>query len=402
MSSGGLTEQGLSDLHRVLAAHVDGGAMPGLVALVARQDHVWVDVIGTKDFGDPEPLRRDDIFRIASLSKPIGTAATMVLIERGVLQRTDPVDRWLPELADRRVLRHIGAELDDTVPARRPITVEDLLNSQMGFGNIMVPPDTYPIQRAERELQLLTLEPPWPPTTDTGDDWMRKFGTLPLMSQPGEEWHYNTSHSVLSVLLERVSGQPLEVLLRDTVLDPLGMGDTAFSVAPADAPRLTTAYAPDPESGVLGLLDSAAESYWGHPPRFPSTAGWLVSTLDDYWSFVRMIIGGGAADGTRVLSQESVRLMTTDHLTEAQRAASTIFLGDDGGWGFGLRVPAAGRTSEQGPRLLGWDGGIGTTWRTDIDAGLTMVLFTQRAMTSPEPPAVFTEFWDAAAQTLDG
>jgi CubicO group peptidase (beta-lactamase class C family) len=402
MHSGGFTEQGLSDLHRVLAGHVERGAMPGLVGLVARGDHVWVDVIGAKDFGDPEPLRRDDLFRIASLSKPIGTAATMVLVERGVLQLNDPVDRWVPELADRRVLRHIGAELDDTVPARRPITVEDLLTSQMGFGNILVPPDTYPIQRAERDLQLLTLGPPWPPTTDTGDDWIRKFATLPLMSQPGEEWHYNTSHSVLSVLLGRVSGQPLEAVLRDAVLDPLGMGATSFSVAPANAPRLTTAYAPDPESGALSLLDSASESFWGHPPHFPSTAGWLVSTIDDYWAFVRMIIGGGSADGTRVLSEESVRLMTADHLTKAQRAASTIFLGDDGGWGFGLRVPSAGRTAEQGHRQIGWDGGTGTTWRTDIDAGLTMLLFTQRAMTSPEPPAIFTDFFDATARALDG
>jgi CubicO group peptidase (beta-lactamase class C family) len=401
MSSRGFTEQGLSDVHHALAAHVDTGAMPGLVALLALGDQVWVDAIGARDFGDPEPMGRDAIFRIASLSKPIGTAATMVLVERGVLQLSDPVDRWLPELADRRVLRHIGAELDDTVPARRPVAVEDLLNSQMGFGNIMVPPDTYPIQRAERELQLLTLGPPWPPTTDTGDDWIRKFATLPLMSQPGEEWHYNTSHHVLSVLLERASGQSLEALLRDTVLDPLGMGDTSFRVAEADAPRLTAAYAPDPESGVVNVLDSIEESFWRRPPLFPNTAGWLTSTIDDYWSFVQMVVGGGVAGGRRVLSEESVRLITTDHLTGAQRAAATIFLGDDGGWGFGLLVPATDRTREQGPRLIGWDGGTGTTWRTDIDSGVTMLLFTQRAMTSPEPPTIFTDFWEATARALD-
>jgi CubicO group peptidase (beta-lactamase class C family) len=165
---------------------------------------------------------------------------------------------------------------------------------------------------------------------------------------------------------------------------------------------LTAAYAPDPESGVLNVLDSIEGSFWRRPPLFPNTAGWLTSTIDDYWSFVQMVIGGGVAGGRRVLSGESVRLITTDHLTGAQRAASTIFLGDDGGWGFGLLVPAADRTSEQGPRLIGWDGGTGTAWRTDIDAGLTMLLFTQRAMTSPEPPAVFTDFWDAVARALDG
>jgi CubicO group peptidase (beta-lactamase class C family) len=204
----------------------------------------------------------------------------------------------------------------------------------------------------------------------------------------------------LSVLLERVSGQPLEAVLRDTVLDPLGMGDTSFSVAAADASRLTAAYTPDPETGALARLDAIEGSFWRRPPSFPNTAGWLVSTIDDYWSFVQMIVGGGTSGGQRVLSEVSVRLITTDHLTEAQRAASTIFLGDDGGWGFGLRVPATGRTREQGHRQVGWDGGTGTTWRSDIDTGLNMVLFTQRAMTSPEPPAVFTDFWDAAARAL--
>jgi CubicO group peptidase (beta-lactamase class C family) len=400
MSGDVLSEEGLRALHDRLAAHVERGAMPGYVALVACGAQVWVDVVGAKAFGKSDPMHRDDIFRIASLTKPIAAAGALVLVERGVLRLDEPVDGWLPELADRRVLRHVGADLTDTVPARRAITLEDLLTLRLGFGNILAPPDSYPIQSAEEALRLKTLGPPWPPTPLTSDEWMRNLGSLPLMSQPGEEWLYNTGSDVLGVLIERAADQPLESLLRECIFEPLGMRDTAFSVVDGKRDRLTTAYAVDPATGAVDILDSPEESYWASPPSFPRAAGWLLSTVDDYWAFVQMIIGGGAAGGVRVLSEVSARLMTTNHLSPAQRAASTAFLGPADGWGFGLMVPAAGRPSAEGPRLMGWDGGTGTTWRSDIDRDLTTILFTQRSMTSPEPPAIFVELWTGARRAL--
>jgi CubicO group peptidase (beta-lactamase class C family) len=170
----------------------------------------------------------------------------MILVDDGRLRLTDPVDELLPELAGRRVLRSLDAELDDTVPAIRSITLEDLLTFRLGFGLVMAPPGRYPIQVAVERLVLRTLGPPWPPTPYTPDEWMHHFGTLPLIHQPGEQWMYNTSAQVLGVLLQRATGQPLPDVLGERVFAPLGMTDTAFSVPPAKLGRFTTAYSPGP------------------------------------------------------------------------------------------------------------------------------------------------------------
>jgi CubicO group peptidase (beta-lactamase class C family) len=284
---------------------------------------------------------------------------------------------------------------------RRPITLDDLLTFRLGFGCIMAPPNTYPIQRAEEDLQLATLGPPWPPTPHTPDEWMRRLGSLPLMYQPGEQWMYNTGLQVLGVLLERAAGKPLEAFLRECVFKPLGMHDTGFSVSLSQRGRLTTAYKPDPESGALAVLDGVADSYFSRAPTFPNAAGWLVSTIDDFWAFVQMFLNSGVYRGERVISAASVKLMTTDHLTQEQRSAANIFLGDHGGWGLGMLVPAAGVEPGEIPGGFGWDGGTGTTWRTDVDRGLTGILFTQRAMTSPAPPEAFVDFWNCAYQAID-
>jgi CubicO group peptidase (beta-lactamase class C family) len=327
----------------------------------------------------------------------------MILVDEGVLRLDAAVDQWLPELADRRVLRSLDAELDDTVPADRPITVDDLLTFRLGFGTMMVAPGTYPIQRAEAELRLMTLGPPWPPTPHTPDEWIAAFGTLPLMHQPGERWLYNTGSQVLGILVERVAGEPLEDVMRDRLFEPLGMTDTAFSVSPDRLDRFTAAYAVTSSTGELKVLDGIEGSYWSEPPALPSAAGWLVSTIDDFWAFVQLLLGKGAFGGRRILSEASVAAMLTDHLSAEQRAGNEILLGPDGGWGYGLRVPAAGAPSappDRGGYGYGWDGGTGTTWRTDPDNDLTCILFTQRAMTSPAPPEVFTDFWRCAYDSL--
>ncbi len=405
VSDRGLSGDGVARLHDLMASHVERKAMPGLVALLARHGDVHVEVVGTKAFGDTEPLERDSIFRIASLSKPVAAAAALILVDDGTLQLQDSVEDLLPELAHRRVLRSIDAELDDTVPATRPVTVEDLLTFRLGFGAVMAPPRTYPIQRAEEELELHTLSPPWPPPPLTPDEWIERFGTLPLMHQPGEKWMYNTGSQVLGVLVERAAGEPLERFLRARVFEPLGMHDTGFSVPDDKVARFTTAYQPDPDSGRLSVLDAPDESFWGRPPSFPNAAGWLVSTLDDFWSFVQMLIGQGVHRGSRILSETSVRRMTSDHLTKEQRQEAELFLGPHGSWGLGLLVPAAGEgegRDETGiPGGFGWNGGTGTTWHSDVERGLTGILFTQRAMTSPKPPEVFTDFWDCAYGAID-
>ena len=155
MSTGGLSKARLGRMHDVMAGYVERGDVPGLVTLVSRRGEVHVDAIGTKAVGGSDPMRRDTIFRIASMTKPITAAATMILVEECKLRLDEPVDRLLPELADRKVLKRLDGPLDDTVPANRPITVRDLLTFRMGFGIVMAPPDTYPIQKAiERAADL--------------------------------------------------------------------------------------------------------------------------------------------------------------------------------------------------------------------------------------------------------
>jgi CubicO group peptidase (beta-lactamase class C family) len=310
--------------------------------------------------------------------------AALALVEEGVLNLNEPIDELVPELASRSVLRSLDAELDDTVPARRRILLEDLLSYRLGFGSVMVSPGTYPIQRAEAELGLQSIGgPPWPPGTLNDDEWIAALGTLPLMYQPGERWLYNTSGQVLGVLVARACGQSLESVVQARIFDPLGMVDTGFTVPPEKLGRLPALHLPDPETGGLSMFDEAPHSWWSMPPAFADGSGWLVSTIDDYWSFVSMLLAGGTGNGQRILSTDSVARMTSDQLTPAQRDGNALFLGPHGSWGLGLAVPATGSADESFPCGVGWDGGTGTTWRSDTRWGSPQ--YCSRSATRPRP-----------------
>ena len=198
---------------------------------------------------------------------------------------------------------------------------------------------------------------------------------------------------MLGILLARACGTDLETVLRQQVFEPLRMTDTGFSVPAGKLGRLTTFYLPDAETGELTVLDDPASSWWSAPPSFPDGSGWLVSTIGDYWAFVSMMLAGGTGRGQRILSPATVALMTTDRLTPAQRRASELFLGEHGGWGLGLTVPAAGSPDQPLPYGIGWDGGGGTTWRSNPRSGVTGILFTQRQAVTPVPPPLIGEFW---------
>ena len=407
---GGLTKAGTEALDRALASHVGKNSLPGLVALVARGDDVHVAALGHKAFGDPEPIGRDAIFRIASISKPIAGVAAMLLIQDGAMALEDPVARWLPEFAAPRVLRGLDSGLDDTVPAERPITVEDVLSFHFGFGSIMTP-GPFPVQQAEQELGLKTLGPPWPPPDLTPDQWIAGLASLPLLDQPGSRWRYNTGASVAGVLIARVAGAPLAEVLRERVFEPLGMADTGFYVPAAKRDRFTTFYAAGSGEEEPRVLDRP-DGWWAAPPKFPDASGALVSTADDLYAFASMLAQDGLAAnglarprGGRLLSAASVRLMTRDRMTAAERAESRIFVGDHSGWGLMMLVPAGGvvnpADNSKIPGGFGWDGGSGTAWRTDTSRGLTGILLTQRMATSPEPVPLVTDFWAAAYAAID-
>jgi CubicO group peptidase (beta-lactamase class C family) len=400
MTRGWFSKVGLARLHDVMVGHVERGDLPGSIALVARHGRAHVDVIGTRTFGDAEPLHRDDVFRIMSMTKPITAAVVMTLVDDGTLHLHEPIDDLLPELANRRVLRSVDARLDDTVPAKRPITLEDLLTFRHGLGMVFAQTPS-PIVEAEKELQLATLTPPYPPSPHSTDEWLQRLGTLPLISQPGEQWIYNTGAQVLGAVLERATGTALDVVFRERILGPLGMGDTAFTVSPAMSGRLTTAYETNWQTGEVVVLDGIEGGYWSRPLAFPSASAWLLSTIHDYWTFVRMLLNGGVHDGDRILSEKSVVRMTTDHLGPSQRAFAGPFLGDNEGWGYGMATPVSGPDDGTIPRGFGWGGGAGTSWLSDVDADLTGILFTQRAMGSPQASEVRADFWKAAYAAID-
>ena len=399
-AAGGLSRARLDRMHDVMAGHVQRGQAPGIVTLVSRRGEVHVDAIGMKAFGGNDPMRRDTIFRIASMSKPIIAAAAMILVEEARLRLDDPVDRWLPELANRQVLRAIDGPLDDTVPARRPITLRDLLTFRLGIGMVTVFPESYPIQRAMAEAGLTpgVNVPAHPP-----DEVMRRFGSLPLAHQPGERWMYHSGSEILGVLIARVSGQTLGAFLSERIFAPLGMEDTGFSVPEAKIDRLATCYQTDLATGQVVVLDEARGGRFARPPVFESGGAGLVSTVDDYLAFGQMMLNKGRHGRERILSRPSVELMTTDQITPEQKAASDFFPGfwDSRGWGFGLSMITRRDDIAAVPGRFGWDGGYGTSWNSDPNEDLVGILMTQRVWDSAGLPAVFVDFWTSAYQAIE-
>jgi CubicO group peptidase (beta-lactamase class C family) len=387
----GLTGDGLAKFSAVAATHVAEDKVPGLVALAARGARVHAEALGSLSIGGP-PVQRDSLFRIASTTKPVTGAATLALAGEGLLRLDEPVDRLLPELASRRVLRRMDGPLDDTVPAHRAITVRDLLTFTSGFGvagEMFGASEPWPVVAAADALHLSTIGPPDPAEQPDPDTWIAGLGSLPLLAQPGERWLYNTGASVLGVLLARAAGQPLADVLRTRIFEPLGMRDTGFWAARTD--RLATAYRPAP--GGLEVWDEP-DGVWGQPPAFGDGAAGLVSTADDLLAFARMLLRGGDP----VLSADAVAEMTRDQLTTAQKARGG--LGPDFfaslSWGYCLSVHTAG------PRAgaFGWDGGFGTSWLVDPVRDLTVIVVTQRMFESPEPPLVHRELQAAAYDAL--
>ncbi|MCX4745210.1 beta-lactamase family protein [Kitasatospora sp. NBC_01287] len=398
--SRGFVKSRLERLRTTLTGHVEQGGVPGLVALVARGDEVHVEALGVRSVGGG-PVTRDTLFRVASMTKPVTAVAAMILLEECRLRLDDPVDELLPELADRQVLRHLDGPLDDTVPARRSITVRDLLTFRLGTGIVAGPPGGYPIQRAMAALEL-GQGLPSPALVPAPDEWLRRLGTLPLMYQPGERWAYHTGSDVLGVLIARAVGRPFEEFLRERLFAPLGMTSTAFSVTPDRLDRFATAYRGDPATGTLAVQDEAAGGGWSAPPAFASGGAGLVSTVDDFHAFSRMLLDGGRYDGERILSRASVELLTTDQLTPEQKATSGLGPGffDAQGWGFGVSV--ATRRTELGHPVgqFGWNGGFGTSWAVDPADRVIGVLLTQRLFTSAEAPPVVQDFWTSTYQAL--
>jgi CubicO group peptidase (beta-lactamase class C family) len=397
MSGGGLSKSRLARMRDVMAGYVERGEVPGLVLAVSRRGETIIEPIGVTDL-DGTPIRTDTIFRISSLTKPITAAAAMMCVEECKLRLDEPVDRLLPELADRVVLRNVDGPLTDTVPASRPVTLRDLLTFVWGFGMVIAPPGTYPIQRAMDDLQLGQGAPD-PAVPPPPDEWIRRLGSLPLIHQPGAGWMYNTGSDVIGVLIARAAGQPFDEFLRERIFEPLKMADTGFSVPAASLARLATGY----QDNGVDVYDAVADSKWRQPPAFPSGAGGLVSTVQDYLAFGEMMLRRGEHDGGRLLSRASVEVMTTDQLTPEQKQASGPFAGyfANHGWGLGMSVVTRRDGLGEPVGRFGWNGGLGSVWYADPGEDMVTILMTGCAKFVLTPPNIYRDFWTLAYQAID-
>jgi CubicO group peptidase (beta-lactamase class C family) len=401
MSGRGLSKTRLARLRNVLATHVENGDVPGLVDAISRSGEAHYDTLGVKALETGELMRRDSIFRIASVTKPVAAVAALILVEECKLRLDTPIDAFIPELANRKVLKRLDGPLEDTEPAKRPINLRDLLTCRMGFGAIMEPSSEYPLQRAINDTSISVG--PKLPTAATMDEYARDIGSLPWMHQPGRAWRYDTSFDVLGVLLERVAGRPLEAFMHERIFEPLGMKDTSFRIAPEKLPRLAACYLRNSDTRTLDVFDDPNKSEWSRPPGFCSCAGGLVSTVDDCLAFGRMLLDYGKHGRERILSRPSVELMTTDHITPEQKSVSPFFPGfwDNNGWGFGVGVTTRRDELASPVGSYGWAGGYGTLLHIDPREDLVGVFLSQRVFDESGLPLAFTDFPTLMYQSFD-
>lgn len=349
---------------------IDAGLLAGAVTLVWRAgDILQVNELGYRDVDAKLPMQRDTLFRIASMTKPVTVAAAMTLIEEGALALSDRIATWLPEMADMRVLTDPGGPLDRTVPAQRPITIEDLMTHRSGLAYMFS--IRGPLADAYRKL----------PARQDQDRWLTELAALPLVHQPGDRLTYSHATDVLGIVLSRLTGKPLSQVLAERILEPLGMSDTAFHVGPTGRRRAATMYQLTRDNELRHDVMGPAPIV--DPPFCMGGAG-LWSTVDDYLAFARMLLAGGTVDGVRVLSEESVRSMRTDRLTDEQKRYD--FLGAPFwiGRGFGLNLsvvtdPAKSRQlfGPGGEGTFSWPGAYGTWWQADPTSDAILIYLIQ-------------------------
>jgi len=382
----GMSPERLARVGAKAQEFIDANRLAGAVTVVYRRGTVVdVQAIGWQDKKRRIPMKRDMIFRLASMTKPITAVAALMLVEDGKIALQEPVDKWLPELANRRVLMDPNGPLDETIPSPRPITLRDLLMYRMGLGipsfEVTIEPSA-PIAKAFAAFSQGGRQ-------SSPDEWITRLGQLPLVSAPGELFMYNLPSDVLGVLVARVSGMPFDVFLSERIFKPLGMKDTGFWVPAEKRSRLGKAYRMDRTSGLQAMDSRFASGLTADgPPMFPSGAAGLVSTADDYLTFARMLLHKGKVDGVRLLSPRTVDSMTTNYMTDEDREQSGF--GGGGYWrtqGFGYGVAVITDPTALAPSVgsYHWDGAAGVAWRADPQEEMITIVLTQLNYASASP-----------------
>ena len=362
-----------------IGALVDAGQLAGAVSLVWRGGQaIQTAAVGWRDLEARAPLQRDSLFRIASMTKPITSTAALTLFEEGRFALEDPIARWAPEFARMRVLRSPKGPLDQTDPAERAITFEDLLTHRSGL--------TYgafhagPIAKAYSDALGGDIDSDVAP-----DDWIAGLAALPLIDQPGAAFHYGCSTDLLGLLIARIEDAPLGEVLARRIFRPLSMVDTGFSIPPEKRGRRAGMYGFDEAGRLKALVVAPGGATMAERPQdmaFASGGAGLWSTLDDYLAFARMFVGYGEVDGVRLLRPETLTQMTTNRLTEDQRAKAEMLgmpvFGSGNGFGLGVAVvldpeKASIMRGRGGVGTVGWPGAYGGWWQADPTDGSVMI-----------------------------
>jgi CubicO group peptidase (beta-lactamase class C family) len=359
----GLSPARLARLGEVMGGEIERGRVPGAVALIARRGRLgYFESFGRRDPAGGEPMTKDAIFRIYSMTKPITSVAAMMLWEEGRFLLGDPIGKYLPDLSRLDVAVDRDGEIE-RVPALRAVTIQDLLRHTSGL--------TYefrgsgPVHRMYRSAKVDSR-------AQSNADQVATLGRMPLLHQPGTRWEYGRSTDVVGRLIEVLSGQKLGAFFEQRILAPLGMLDTAFHVPPRHHSRLAEAFGKDPDSGVTVQLLEVRD-----PPTFESGGGGLVSTAADYARFLQMLLNGGTLDGRRLLSRKSIELMTADHLGPITGAPDLLLPGHGFGLGFAVRLQAGIAPVPGSIGQYFWGGLAGTTFWIDPAEQLFALMLIQ-------------------------
>lgn len=377
MMTSGFDTAALEHAPDALQTAIDSGDLAGGLTLIWRKGEVMqVATRGRRDLARDLPMERDTIFRIASMTKPITTAAALMLMEEGKLSLDDPITRWAPEFADRRVLKNPEGPVEETVPALRDITIEDLMTHRSGlaYGFTSIGPIAHAYEAALGDILNGSMG---------ADDWMKALATLPLTYQPGERFHYSLSTDVLGFIVGRIGGAGFREFLIERMFEPLGMADTDFYIPPDKRDRAAIVYRMVESTGAL---EPVTFNSTGAPPAFCGGGGGLVSTADDYLKFASMLLNGGEVDGVRLLRPETVAMMRTNRLTDAQRAIPFMGMPFWIGQGFGLGLSVILDAEKQAwmgaasDGSFGWPGAFGTWWQADPALDMILIYLVQNSM----------------------
>jgi CubicO group peptidase (beta-lactamase class C family) len=393
---GGFSAERLAKITPLVQSYLDKGPLAGIVDIVCRHGEIaHVDALGWQDVENKVAMKRDSIFRIASMTKPTVGAATLILMDEGKLSLTDPVEKFLPELANRKVLRDLAGPLDNSYDSPRSITIEDLMTHRSGI----ITPDN-----GKGPLVDAIVAADTKGRAEGPDAWIKAVGELPLAYKPGTEFRYGNSIDVLGVLVARAAGIKLGEFLQSRIFGPLGMVDTGFWVPEKKQSRLCVPYTME-ASGQR--VKSTAARPLDKPPAFESGAGGLVSTADDYLKFARMLLGKGKLGNTRILSHNAVGLMTVDHLTPDQRRMPFQGIRDYwSGQGFGLTVAVIDNVARWSPSngyssagSFYWPGATACQWQADPKEDMITIHMVQ--LTNGFAATPFNKIREAAYEAIE-